>query len=112
MLESGAIQARGGTLPGRMLRARSRCRNTKAAAVQRHVHGIGIQIGSYPCRTHDKRNRPRLWVKPRWRVSTGFQFFHFTLQGRASARSRRRARGPGPPLCRDIGRDMSYSMIG
>ena len=68
MLESGAIQARGGTLPGRMLRARSL---SKAAAVRRHVHGIGIQIGSYPCRTHDKRNRPRLWVKPRWR---GFSF--------------------------------------
>jgi hypothetical protein len=94
MLESGAIQARGGTLLGACW-ARSL---SKAAAV--HVHGIGIQIGSYPCRTHDKRNRPRLWVKPRCGVSV------FPLQGRASA-----VAAPAARRCVATS-DMSYSMIG
>jgi hypothetical protein len=95
MLESGAIQARGGE------HSLGACSMLGAFAVESrpvHVHGIGIQIGSYPCRTHDKRNRPRLLVKPRCGVSQ----FISTSQGRGCrVRSPRR-----PPLCRDIGHEL------
>jgi len=48
MLEAGVIQARGGTLPGRVLVAfsLSSCRKPPRACTRSrpvHVHGIGIQ---------------------------------------------------------------------
>lgn len=96
MLESGAIQARGGTLPGRMLGAfavesrRRACTREVSVYKLAHIravhtinetgHGYGLSLGA------------------------GFQFFHFRDGRRPSA-------APAARRCVATS-DMSYSMIG